>query len=278
MNMDPDPDFFEVNLAETSSAEEQELRDNLDVGVDIVDKYMNLVDTMGLRIDKVEFFDYLNQKFLKLNDLDLNDYILVGEAAEQLQPGEMPPGGLGGGGAGMPAGAGAEPGDMGGPEGMPLGGELGALPGGGVPAEGGMGMGGPSAPFESRRRRRRMVELRASSDTCKARIIREYMEGLAREKRARRKSRKVHEGTPARAKRITNLDLLAPVPHRTRPIRGAITEAVWKDKYGKIKMTTRAAIKSVQRKRKKLAAHNKEVQEHKKRIQQEESFGGATGV
>jgi hypothetical protein len=269
MNMDPDPDFFEVNLAETSSAEEQEVRDNLDVGVDIIGKYMDLVDGMGLRIDKVEFFDYLNQKFLKLNDLDLNDYILVGEAAQQALPGEIE----GMGGAGMPAGAAGamEMGDLeGGPE--PLGGELGTMPGGGVPpVEGGIGQAGPPPPFESRRH---MIELRRTTDTCKRRIIREYIEEVAREKRAKRKARKIHEGPVPRAKRIPNLDYLAPLPHRSRAIRDAITESEWHKNYGDVKMTTRAAIKSVKRRRKKLSEAARAREAYKARLREEAATGG----
>lgn len=72
MGMDPDPSLFEVNMAETSSAEEEELKDALDKGVDVVDKLSDLIAKhTGDRVDKLELLDYLNQKILKLGDLDL---------------------------------------------------------------------------------------------------------------------------------------------------------------------------------------------------------------
>jgi len=75
MNMDPDPNLFEVNLSETSTAEDEELKNALDTGVDIIDKYMKMFEEMNLNLDKVELFNYMNQKILKLNDLDLKDYV-----------------------------------------------------------------------------------------------------------------------------------------------------------------------------------------------------------
>jgi len=82
MNMDPDPSLFEVNMTQTSSAEEEQLKDTLDTGVDIIDKYMEMFERMSenhpeMEFDHVEFFNYMNQKILKLNDLDINDYIKI---------------------------------------------------------------------------------------------------------------------------------------------------------------------------------------------------------
>jgi len=72
MGMDPDPALFEVNMSETSSAEEEELKDALDKGVDVVDKLSDLIAKhTGDKVDKLELLDYLNQKILKLGDLDL---------------------------------------------------------------------------------------------------------------------------------------------------------------------------------------------------------------
>lgn len=75
MGMDPDVSLFEVNLSETSTAEEEELKNSLDKGVDIIDRYMDMFDKLDLNLDKSELFNYLNKKILKLNDLDLKDYI-----------------------------------------------------------------------------------------------------------------------------------------------------------------------------------------------------------
>ena len=85
MNMDPDPNLFEVNLSETSTAEDEQLRDALDKGVDVIDKYMQMFDTIGLNLDKAELFNYMNQKILKLNDLDLKDYIKSEPTVEEFR-------------------------------------------------------------------------------------------------------------------------------------------------------------------------------------------------
>jgi len=79
---DPNPKLFEVNMSETSSAEEIELMENLDKGTDIVDKMADMFDKLlGDKLEKVELLDYLNQKILKLNDLDIQNLIKnVGEA------------------------------------------------------------------------------------------------------------------------------------------------------------------------------------------------------
>lgn len=78
--MDPDPKLFEIHMSETSSAEEEELKDALDKGVDIVGKFMELVEgAVGeIDLDKKELLDYLNKKYLKLNDLDLEKMLKKG--------------------------------------------------------------------------------------------------------------------------------------------------------------------------------------------------------
>jgi len=76
LGMSPDANLFEVNMSETSSAEEEELKDALEKGVDVVDKIADMIDKfVGNKIDKIELLDYLNQKILKLNDLDLRSMI-----------------------------------------------------------------------------------------------------------------------------------------------------------------------------------------------------------
>ena len=70
--INPDLNLFTIQMAETSTAEEEELKDALDKGVDICTKFTDLLEKMfGMDIDKEKAFDYLNKKFLKLNDFDL---------------------------------------------------------------------------------------------------------------------------------------------------------------------------------------------------------------
>lgn len=76
--MDTDLSLFKINMTETSTAEEEELKSALDTGVDVVDKLTDLViKCIGeVDTDKKALLDYLNKKFLKLNDMDLEKMIL----------------------------------------------------------------------------------------------------------------------------------------------------------------------------------------------------------
>jgi hypothetical protein len=72
LNMSPDLKMFDINMAETSTAEEVELRDALDKGADVVDKLVKLIIEYGpATIDRAKLLNYFNEKILKLNDLDL---------------------------------------------------------------------------------------------------------------------------------------------------------------------------------------------------------------
>jgi hypothetical protein len=71
--MSADLSMFDVNMADTSTAEEEEIKDALDKGVDITEKMFDLMDkAIGADLNKVELLDYLNQKILKLNDIELH--------------------------------------------------------------------------------------------------------------------------------------------------------------------------------------------------------------
>jgi len=93
--IDPDLSLFEVHMAEGSSAEEEELKDALDKGVDVASKLADLYEKMlGPDVDKRAVLDYMNKKFLKLSDVDLEEFILQGrpeafrpERTEDLVPG-----------------------------------------------------------------------------------------------------------------------------------------------------------------------------------------------
>jgi hypothetical protein len=87
--IDPDLNLFKIQMAETSSAEEEELKNALGTGIDVVDKLSDLAEKLlGVDLDKKELFDYMNKKFLKLNDLDVESLIKKGnaEAFDRSQP------------------------------------------------------------------------------------------------------------------------------------------------------------------------------------------------
>ena len=86
--MDPDPELFEVNFSESSSEEEKQLREVIDQGVDIVDKYVNMLSALGLSIDAAKVFNYLNKKILKLSDFDITEF-LTDDPEKQLTPDQM---------------------------------------------------------------------------------------------------------------------------------------------------------------------------------------------
>jgi hypothetical protein len=80
LKMNADPTSFDVHLAEISSAEEEELKNAMASGIDTVDKFSDFIIKMvgAQNIDSIEFLDYLNQKFLKLDDLDLETLVVRG--------------------------------------------------------------------------------------------------------------------------------------------------------------------------------------------------------
>lgn len=90
MNMDPDPRLFDVCMTETSTAEEETIKDTLDTGCDVIQKMIDLAEACDENVDKVKIFNYLNQKILKLDDFDLNDFM---KPIEQQTP-EVPQGGV----------------------------------------------------------------------------------------------------------------------------------------------------------------------------------------
>ena len=66
MNMDPDPALFEVNMSETSTAEEEVIVRTFETGVEIIDRVIDLVEKVDPEADKKEIFNYMNKKILKL--------------------------------------------------------------------------------------------------------------------------------------------------------------------------------------------------------------------
>jgi hypothetical protein len=76
MGLDPNTNLFEVAMPETSTAEEEELKESLDKGADVVTKMVGLVvDTVGENVDRVELLEYWNEKILKLDDFDVRAFL-----------------------------------------------------------------------------------------------------------------------------------------------------------------------------------------------------------
>lgn len=70
--MRPDADLFDIHFSEASSEEETQMKEALDKGVDVIGRYIEMVNTIDPTIDKAEVFDYLNKKILKFNDFDIS--------------------------------------------------------------------------------------------------------------------------------------------------------------------------------------------------------------
>jgi len=87
-NMNPSPNLFQVHMPETSTAEEISIIESLERGVTIVDQVVDMLARhLGDRLDKVSLVDYLNNKFLKLSDFELSDFIKpekLGETKEEI--------------------------------------------------------------------------------------------------------------------------------------------------------------------------------------------------
>lgn len=77
MSMDPDPTRFSVHMNDTSTAEDQEVKDALDKGADVIDKVINQIEaSVGPgNLDKAKLWNYFNTNILKLKDFNLNDYL-----------------------------------------------------------------------------------------------------------------------------------------------------------------------------------------------------------
>lgn len=74
--MSPDYRLFKVHIAETSSGEENQLKEALKTASDVTDSMASLlVDKLELDINKAKLFSYLNAKILKLNDFDINQFL-----------------------------------------------------------------------------------------------------------------------------------------------------------------------------------------------------------
>jgi len=86
-NMDPDPAMFEVCMASPSTAEEESLRSSLETGTNTISAFMEMVEKIDPEVDQKDVFKYLNQKILKLEDFDLDNFkkkvVPLGEKKEE---------------------------------------------------------------------------------------------------------------------------------------------------------------------------------------------------
>jgi len=81
----PDPKRFEIIMADTNSAEEEEIKDALRSGTEVVDGMMRLMNEMFEgRLDNQLLMEYFNKKVLKLNDFDLDKYIIKAPEGEDM--------------------------------------------------------------------------------------------------------------------------------------------------------------------------------------------------
>lgn len=77
--INPDPKLFKIHMSETSTAEELELQEALDKGVDVSTKVMEMLEKiLGTDLNKEEAWKYLNERFLKLTDIDFDKFKLKG--------------------------------------------------------------------------------------------------------------------------------------------------------------------------------------------------------
>lgn len=89
LGMDPDVKMFEVKMNTTSTAEELQLQDALDKGSDTVQKAMDLIKgVLGKKTDMVKLLNYFNKKILKLEDLNLEEFVITETEAEAETPAE----------------------------------------------------------------------------------------------------------------------------------------------------------------------------------------------
>jgi hypothetical protein len=75
--LNPDPQRFNVHFGDISTAEEEELKSSLKSGVEVVGTFKDLLrDMVGdVALDNVKLLNYLVDKFIKLDDFNVSDYL-----------------------------------------------------------------------------------------------------------------------------------------------------------------------------------------------------------
>jgi hypothetical protein len=85
LGINPDPRKYDIEMSEVSSAEQEELKNGLQSGVETVDKFMGMMDSaFGDNIDKTSVLKYLNEKILKLNDFNIEDMMKKEKSSEEI--------------------------------------------------------------------------------------------------------------------------------------------------------------------------------------------------
>lgn len=80
---DPDPSLFQIHMSETSNAEEEQLRKNLETSLrTFLQLRKSLRTVLGRKLDNEKLWNYYNDKILKLEDFNLED---VTKSAEVLK-------------------------------------------------------------------------------------------------------------------------------------------------------------------------------------------------
>jgi len=84
MEMDPDPRLFQIHMSEPSTAEEEELKANLDASVDVISKFMDMVKAIeGTQFDESKLFDYISRRVLRMGDFNIEDFVIEGEPLQE---------------------------------------------------------------------------------------------------------------------------------------------------------------------------------------------------
>ncbi len=77
--INPDLNLFKIKMSETSTAEEIEIVNSLNTSVDVAQKVFQLYDdAVGVDLDKKQLIEFLNNKILKLTDIEMDKLIKKG--------------------------------------------------------------------------------------------------------------------------------------------------------------------------------------------------------
>jgi hypothetical protein len=81
LGYDPDPRLFEVQMTTTSSAEEIEIQEALDKALDVTIKFIEMLSGFipEDKLNKLALVDYFNEKLLKLDDFNLEEFLKLAE-------------------------------------------------------------------------------------------------------------------------------------------------------------------------------------------------------
>jgi hypothetical protein len=81
---DPDPTLFEVQMPETSMAEDEQLKESLESSFDIISKFLDIIKDSKINVDNLSVLDYMITKFVKIDDFNIYDYLALGMKEELI--------------------------------------------------------------------------------------------------------------------------------------------------------------------------------------------------